>query len=71
MTALHVKGLPDSLYEKLKLRAKQERRSVAQEVTVLLADTLQAPAEIRAAWGSAPRMLRHHHQPPTAAGGGW
>jgi plasmid stability protein len=36
MTALNIKSLPDALYEKLKARAKRERRSVAQEVTLLL-----------------------------------
>jgi hypothetical protein len=36
MATLNVKNLPDALYRKLKARAKRERRSVAQEVTVLL-----------------------------------
>jgi plasmid stability protein len=40
MATLNVKNLPDSLYRKLKARAKRERRSVAQEVTVLLAQAL-------------------------------
>ncbi len=37
MATLNVKNLPDDLYEKLKARARRERRSVAQEVTGLLA----------------------------------
>jgi plasmid stability protein len=44
MATLNVKNLPDALYRKLKARAKRERRSVAQEVTVLLAQALE-PAE--------------------------
>ena len=40
---LNVKNLPDDLYEKLKARAKRERRSVAQEVTCLLAAALDPP----------------------------
>ena len=45
MATLNVKGLPDALYRKLKARAKRERRSIAQEVTVLLAQALEpAPA---------------------------
>ena len=44
MATLNVKNLPDALYRKLKARAKRERRSVAQEVTVLLALALE-PAE--------------------------
>lgn len=41
MATLNVKNLPDSLYRKLKARAKRERRSVAQEVTVLLEQALE------------------------------
>jgi plasmid stability protein len=44
MATLNVKHLPDALYRKLKARAKRERRSVAQEVTVLLTQALE-PAE--------------------------
>ncbi|WIM09394.1 hypothetical protein [Enhydrobacter sp.] len=41
MATLNVKNLPDVLYRKLKARAKRERRSVAQEVTVLLEQALE------------------------------
>lgn len=41
MATLNVKNLPDVLYRKLKARAKRERRSVAQEVTVLLMQALE------------------------------
>lgn len=45
MATLNVKHLPDALYRKLKARAKRERRSVAQEITVLLTQVLEpAPA---------------------------
>jgi plasmid stability protein len=44
MATLNVKHLPDVLYRKLKARAKRERRSVAQEVMVLLAHALEQPA---------------------------
>jgi plasmid stability protein len=43
MATLNVKNLPDALYRKLKARAKRERRSVAQEVTVLLSQALEPP----------------------------
>jgi phenylpyruvate tautomerase PptA (4-oxalocrotonate tautomerase family) len=43
MATLNVKGLPDALYRKLQARAKQQRRSVAQEVTQILADALDRP----------------------------
>ena len=41
MATLNVKNLPDGLYRRLKARAKRERRSVAQEVTVLLTQALE------------------------------
>ena len=34
--------LPDGLYRKLQARAKRQRRSVAQEVTQILSDALDA-----------------------------
>lgn len=42
MATLNVKNLPDPLYKKLKARARRERRSVAQEVTTILAQALAA-----------------------------
>lgn len=43
MAVLNVKNLPDGLYKKLQARAKRERRSVAQEVTHILSQVLEAP----------------------------
>lgn len=43
MATLNIKNLPDKLYKKLQARAKRERRSVAQEVTQLLAAALETP----------------------------
>jgi len=40
---LNIKNLPDKLYRKLQARAKRDRRSVAQEVTHLLSEALEAP----------------------------
>lgn len=40
MATLNIKNLPDALYRKLKKRAELQRRSIAQEVTQILADTL-------------------------------
>ena len=40
MAILNVKNLPDELYEKLKARAKEQRRSVAAEVTQILYEAL-------------------------------
>ena len=43
MTVLKVKNLPDALYRKLQSRARRQGRSVAQEVTHLLAEALETP----------------------------
>jgi plasmid stability protein len=42
---LHVRNVPDELYEELRRRAAAERRSLGGEVVVLLADAIQRPAE--------------------------
>lgn len=42
LATLNVKNFPDTLYRKLQARAKRERRSVAQEITRLVSDALEA-----------------------------
>jgi len=46
MAILNIKNLPDGLYRKLQARARRERRSVAQEVTHILAGVLDAQAPL-------------------------
>jgi hypothetical protein len=46
MATLNVKNFPDSLYKKLQAQAKRERRSVAQQVTILLAGALDSPRQL-------------------------
>lgn len=43
MATLNIKNLPDRLYKKLQARAKQEHRSVAQEVIHLLSGAVEEP----------------------------
>ena len=43
MATLNIKNLPDSLYRKLRARAKRERRSVAQEVIQVLTKATEEP----------------------------
>ena len=43
MPILHVRNIPQSLYDDIKLRAKLERRSLTAEVIELLERGLQAP----------------------------
>jgi plasmid stability protein len=41
VATLNVKNLPDALYRKLQARARRDRRSVAQQVTQILAEALE------------------------------
>ena len=43
MATLNIKNLPDDLYRRLKQRARRQHRSVAQEVTQILNQTLTEP----------------------------
>jgi plasmid stability protein len=40
VATLNVKNLPDGLYRKLQKRAREQRRSVAQEVTCILEEAV-------------------------------
>ena len=46
MAVLNVKNLPEGLYRKLKARAKRQHRSIAQEVTHILAAALEEPESL-------------------------
>ena len=46
MATLNIKNLPDALYRKLQKRARQRRRSVAQEVTRILESAMERPAAL-------------------------
>jgi plasmid stability protein len=43
MATLNLKNFPDSLYQRLRERARQERRSLAEEVIHLLERAIEAP----------------------------
>jgi plasmid stability protein len=46
MAILNVKNFPDALYRKLQTRARQQHRSIAQEVTMILDDALEPPEPV-------------------------
>ena len=46
MATLNVKNLPDALYRKLQARAERLHRSVAQEVTHILSEAVEAPERL-------------------------
>jgi plasmid stability protein len=41
VATLNVKNLPDALYRRLRKRARERRRSVAQEVTLILQEAVE------------------------------
>ena len=43
MATLNIKNLPDKLYRRLRKRALAQHRSIAQEVTHVLSEALEAP----------------------------
>lgn len=48
MATLYVENLPDELYAALRARARQNRKSIAAEVTALLEESVITPAELEA-----------------------
>jgi plasmid stability protein len=46
MATLNIKGLPDRLHRKLRARAKQNHRSISQEVTHILTKALEEPESV-------------------------
>jgi plasmid stability protein len=47
MATLYVENVPDELYEALRTRAKQNRRSMAGEVILLLEQHVPTPRELK------------------------
>jgi plasmid stability protein len=43
LATLNIKNLPDSLYERMRVRARRERRSIAQGAMHLLATARESP----------------------------
>ncbi len=46
MPTLNIKGLPAPLYQKLKARARQQHRSLSQEVTHILSQAVERPPQL-------------------------
>ncbi len=45
MATLNIKNLPDRLYRRLRRRALEQHRSIAQEVTHVLSEALESPGQ--------------------------
>jgi plasmid stability protein len=48
MATLYVENVPDDLYEALRSRARQHRRSIAAEVVLLLQENVVTEGELKA-----------------------
>ncbi len=69
MATLYVENVPDDLYEALRDRARQHRKSIAGEVVALLEENVVTSAERKARQQFLRRARRlRSHSPRSAAG---
>ena len=68
MVTLYVKSIPDELYEALRKRARQNRRSIAAEVVAVLEENIPMSRELRSRRESIRRLERLRSQPSPSAG---
>lgn len=68
MATLYVENVPDELYEALRKRAKQNRKSIAGEVISLLEDTLPNAAELKRRKKFLDYVLQLKKNSPTVPG---
>ena len=68
MATLYVENIPDDLYEALRGRARQHRKSIAAEVLSLLEENVPTAREIKARQQFLRRVPRRRLQRPGAAG---
>jgi len=68
MATLYVENVPDELYEALRNRAKQNRKSIAGEVISLLEDTLPTAAQLKRRKKFLDYVLQLKKNSPTTPG---
>ena len=61
MSVLHVRNVPESLYERLRRRAEAQRRSLSAEVITLLTRALEEEGQSPEATLAAIRSRRFFH----------
>ena len=69
MATLYVENVPDELYQALRERARQHRKSITAEVLSLLAENVVTASERKARqrFLKQTQRLRSHRARPTAA----
>jgi len=68
MPTLYVENVPEDLYEALRERAREHRKSIAAEVLGLLEETVPTPAELASRKEFLARVRRLRAKPSPAAG---
>lgn len=69
MATLYVENIPDDLYEALRDRARQHRKSLAGEVLSLLEENVPTAAELRRRRQFLSRVQRIRSQKRSVSGG--
>lgn len=62
-----LKGLPVVVYERLRLRAQRNRRSLNQEMIAILAEAVEAPARPTSLSEALDAIGAHYSGPPLTA----
>lgn len=68
MATLYVENIPKELYEALRGRARERRRSIAAEVLALLEESIPTEKELKARQGFLRSLERVRSQRPLAGG---
>jgi plasmid stability protein len=68
MATLYVENVPDDLYEALRGRAKQHRKSIAAEVIALLGETVVTEQEAKARQQFLRRIRHFRSRRPASKG---
>ena len=68
MATLYVENVPDDLYEALRNRAKQHRKSIAGEVISLLEESVPTPLELKRRQRLFQQVLKLRAGKPVARG---
>ena len=68
MATLYVENVPDALYEALRTRARQHRKSIAAEVLSLLSENIPTTEELKRRRQFLRQLARFRAQGPSTKG---
>ncbi len=67
MPTLYVENIPDELYEALRQRARQHRKSMAAEILRLLEENIPTPAELERRQKFLKKVEQRHARSPRSS----